>query len=154
MSIVSELDINERDRNAESPLTVMIIDDHRSMRSIIRSLLNQIGVTSTIEAEDGVQALEQLNRIGAPEIDLILCDLMMDGMDGLEFANNLRRSQTLSKSQTPLLILTAETDKFLLDVVRQVGVSDIVNKPISAPDLCRRIEQLVGFRLPGCEPAV
>jgi two-component system chemotaxis response regulator CheY len=126
-------------------LRVLIIDDQRAMRSILRGLLRKIGIDDVIEANNGQQALELLTTADDPGIDVILCDLFMGVMDGMTFCQNVRLNTALRKKHIPILILTAERDPFLLSVLREVGVSDIAHKPISASELQPRIEKLIGL---------
>ena len=63
-------------------LNVLIIDDDRHMRMLIRNVLFALGVKDTIDAGDGKTALEKMNEF---KPDLILCDLKMDPVGGMEF---------------------------------------------------------------------
>ncbi|QEX23398.1 hypothetical protein FRZ61_33360 [Hypericibacter adhaerens] len=136
----------QADHDAEA-LTTLIVDDQRSMRRIIRQLLGYINIRQTLEAQDGQQALDLLKSPDTPWIDFIICDLVMEGMDGLEFLNRLRHDEVLRQRHIPVLILTAEHNPLLLDVVRQVGAADIAHKPISSPALRQKIEKLIGLKL-------
>jgi two-component system chemotaxis response regulator CheY len=131
---------------AQEALTTLIIDDQRSMRRIVRQLLANIHMPQTLEAQDGQQALDVLNDPKTPWIDLIICDLVMEGMDGIGFLNRLRHDEALRQRHIPVLILTAERDEMLLEVVRQVGAADVAHKPISSPGLRQKIEKLVGLQ--------
>jgi len=128
-------------------LKVMVIDDQASMRRIVRQLLASNGIRDVLEAADGAEALEQLQKPENAGIDLVICDLMMPVMDGLTFCNQMRRDIRLKSRQVPILLLTAVTDELVLQVARQVGALDIANKPIAASELGRRIEHLVGIKL-------
>lgn len=130
-----------------SVIRVLLIDDQRTMRKIVRQLLAPAGITDIIEAENGQDALDALTHPTAPDVDLIICDLTMEKMDGLEFCNAVRRHDSLKKKHIPILLLTAERDDFILDIARQVGAADVANKPISGPELLSRIERLVGVKL-------
>ena len=77
---------------------------------------------------------------------MIISDPNMPGMDGLKFCDHVRRSETLRARRVPILVLTAEPDGLLTDVVRQVGAAEIVHKPISAPELRGYVERLVGIK--------
>jgi len=131
---------------AQEALNILVIDDQRTMRRIIRQLLATIHVRHVLEAADGQQALDLMADSKTPWIDLIICDLVMEGMDGLGFCNKLRNDTALRQRHIPVLILTAEHNELLLNVVRQVGAADIAHKPISSPDLRTRIERLVGIQ--------
>lgn len=123
-------------------LHILIIDDQKSMRSIIRQLLSQSGITKVSEASDGEEALGLLAGAEAIEPpDVIICDLHMEGMDGLDFVHHLRHRKNL----TPVLILTGDSSKLLHEVTTQVGATKVLMKPISAPDLMTEIKQAIGF---------
>lgn len=122
----------------------LVIDDQRTMRGILRQLLNQIGVREIDEYSEGSAAWEILAGGGAKKPDFIICDLHMVGMDGLEFVNKVRRSKTETIRQIPVIILTGDSDKLLHQVAGQVGAARILQKPISAPDLKKEIAEIVG----------
>ena len=115
------------------------------MRSIIRNLLSQNNISPVMEAENGVEAMRGLLDFRRPKPDVIICDLHMEKMDGMDFSNKLRLSKQDAIRGIPVLILTGERDQMPLEVVRQVGVTAILGKPISAPELCQHIESAVGF---------
>ncbi len=127
--------------DVNSSLSVLIVDDQKSMRSIIRQLLSQENIRNVADAADGQAALDLLNGHDITPPDVIICDLYMDGMDGMEFVNYLRRH----KDQTPVLLLTGEKDSFILDVVQQAGAVKVLRKPISAPDLAHEIHEAIGI---------
>lgn len=119
----------------------MIVDDQRSMRMIVRQLLHQSDIDNVIEAENGLDAMEKLADSFEKTPDIIICDLYMDKMDGMEFVHQLRRRKNL----VPVLILTGEKDSFVREVTAQAGATKVLTKPISAPDLLKEIQQAVGF---------
>ena len=122
-------------------LQILIIDDQKSMRKILRQLLNQEGMRKISEAVNGKDALEHISSPHSPVPDVILCDLHMDEMDGMEFSNRLRRN----KKTTPVLMLTGEEDHFVRDVAKQAGATKILSKPISSQDLRNEIAAAVGY---------
>lgn len=65
------------------PLRVIVLEDHTFQRSVAVKMLQALGCSEVFEASDGAQALEVLQMVGT--VDVALCDLQMDGMDGLEF---------------------------------------------------------------------
>ncbi len=122
-------------------ISVLVIDDQRAMRSIVRQLLSQIGIHDVEEARNGEKALEILNQPNEEDPDIIICDLHMDKMDGLEFCNLVRRDK---EHDIPIIILTGDSDKFLHEVSKQVGAVAVVMKPISAPELLEHIQTALG----------
>ena len=72
------------------PLRALVLEDHPFQRAFAVKVLQQLGCTEIFEAEDGEQALALLQQIGA--VDITLCDLRMNGMDGLEFLRKASHS--------------------------------------------------------------
>ena len=132
-------------------LRVLVVDDQNVMRKIIRNLLKQVGIEQVEEAENGREALEYLCA-SQKKPDVIISDLIMDEMSGLEFLNNVRRDKNLSNCDIPIIILTGESNDLLLDVTRQVGAASILNKPVTATELLEAIEVAVGFVLSSTMP--
>jgi CheY-like chemotaxis protein len=125
-------------------ISVMIIDDQEVMRTIIRKLLIKANPSLITEASDGARALEML-RSGEVDPDVIICDLHMDTMDGVEFLRTLRQDKFNLNCRKPVLILTGDKSEQAHEITRQVGASKVLTKPISADDLIRQINLLRGY---------
>lgn len=138
-------------RPAPARIRVLIVDDQLTMRRIIRRSLRKIGITDVYPAENGAAALEWLSFPSNPQPDVIICDLHMDTMDGLEFAHAVRRGNSGGNSgpdkTIPILLLTGESDRMLLDVAQQVGVTNVLHKPISPQGLGEAIGHALGYQL-------
>lgn len=128
-------------------LRVMVIDDQKTMRSIVRQLLNQLGIRDVSEAEDPSKAIEESHSTGFVAPDLFICDLHMDGMDGMEFVSAVRRGKTGIPSEAPIIVLTGEDDNFILDVAYQAGATVVLKKPVSSSDLLVEIQNAIGFNV-------
>ena len=128
-----------------SELCVMVVDDQRAMRMIIRRLLGQIEISNVVEAEDGQEALDYLETPSNQPPDLVICDLHMANVDGLEFSNLVRRNKVPRLAGIPILILTGDSDEFMHEVTEQAGATKVLTKPISAPDLRKEIASAIGF---------
>ena len=112
------------------------------MRSILRQLLAQIGIEDVIEAANGEETLEIIDRPETVEPDVIICDLHLDKLDGMELCNMFRRDKDRIM---PIIIVTGDSDEFLHEVARQVGAVEVLTKPVSAPDLLVQIQTAVGY---------
>ena len=121
---------------------VLVVDGQRGMRSILRQLLAQIGIEDVLEAADGEEAIEVLDRPEIQKPDVIICDLHLDKLDGMELCNMFRRDKD---RVTPVIIVTGESDEFVHDVARQVGAVAVLTKPVSAPELQEHIQTAIGF---------
>ena len=121
---------------------VLVVDGQRGMRSILRQLLAQIGIEDVIEARNGEEALEIIDQPETVSPDVIICDLRLDKVDGMELCNMFRRDKD---RVMPIIIVTGESDEFLHEVARQVGAVEVLTKPVSAPDLLEQIQTAIGF---------
>jgi len=127
------------------PLHVLIIDDQKTMRSIIKGMLRTIGITSITAATSGEEALAYLIDGNCRFPDVIISDLHMENMDGIEFCNTVRRNKDLKNKGVPILILTGDKDPLLHEVSKQVGALTVLTKPITAEALKLQIEEAVGY---------
>ncbi len=113
---------------------VLVVDDDETVREVVRRYLTRDG-HEVLEASDGVTGLE-LARTRQP--DLVVLDLMLPKMDGLEVCRELRRTST-----TPVIMLTAlgqESDRV---VGLEFGADDYVVKPFSPRELALRVGRVL-----------
>jgi len=112
-----------------SQFRILVVDNQRAMRGILRSLLGQIGIRDIVEADGPEEAINQLvegTRFGKP-IDLVITELHLQGMSGRELIEHLRQGRTADLDPTiPVLVLTGERDPVQLDEVRAAGASEIL----------------------------
>jgi two-component system, chemotaxis family, chemotaxis protein CheY len=118
--------------------TIMIVDDSALMRSSLKANL-ELGGYKVEFAGDGLLALNQLK--GGVKPDLIITDVNMPNMGGLEFIKTLR---TLPRFRfTPVLMLTTESQQAKKDEAKKSGATGWLVKPISGPDLIKVIKQVL-----------
>ncbi len=118
--------------------TVMIVDDSASIRKVVDIALRAEGF-ATRAAVDGADALEQLQS--STDIDAILCDMNMPGLDGLGFIGRLRLND--DHRFTPVIMLTTEAAEQHIHRARAVGVSGWVEKPFNADQLLGAVRRVV-----------
>lgn len=122
---------------------ILVVDDEAKIVKLVRSYLEQAGF-AVVEAGDGQTALIQARR---EKPDLVVLDLGLPGMDGLEVARTLRRER-----ETPIIMLTArieDTDKI---VGLELGADDYVTKPFNPRELVARVRAVLR-RTTGATPA-
>lgn len=124
-------------------LRVLIVDDQKTMRMIVRGLLKKIGITDVSEAESAAQVLKLLREPNAGQFHLIISDLHMADGSGIDLCNQIRLDKGLRALRIPILLLTGESDSMLLDVARQVGVAKVLKKPVSIAELKAAIQAVV-----------
>ena len=76
-------------------LRILVVDDQATMRKIVRRLLMQVGIENVDEAANGEEALARLRNPRLDDPDVIVSDLHMDGIDGLELCNTIRRDERI-----------------------------------------------------------
>lgn len=92
----------------QAVMRVLIIDDQKTISSIVHQLLDQISIRNVIEAENGQDLLDLLAPANSEEMpDVMICGLRMDTVDGMEFVNTLRRGKQPLLKEIPVLILPA-----------------------------------------------
>jgi len=124
---------------AASSLSVLVVDDQMTIRSLVRSGLQQIGVNTIDEAADGEQGLRQL--IARPA-NLVITDFNMPKLDGLGLLRAIRAHPPISK--TAVIMLTGRADKELVQRAVQFGVNNYLVKPFTVGTLKDKIEAVVG----------
>ena len=118
---------------------VLVVDDDVKTVELVKLYLNRDGYR-VLTAYDGVEAL-RLAREGRP--DLIVLDLMLPGIDGLEVCHTLRE-----ESDVPIIMLTARTTDEDKLAGLELGADDYVTKPFSPRELAARVRAVLR-RLPG-----
>ena len=116
------------------PARLLLVDDDTRLHELLTSFLEQNGyiVVGAKDGPRGIVALEQ------GTFDLILLDVMMPGMDGLEVCRRIRK-----KSRIPILMLTAKGDETDRVVGLEIGADDYVAKPFSPRELLARVRALL-----------
>jgi len=122
-----------------SQLRILIVDDQRSMRALIRSSLAQLGCTQCLEAEDGEDALRQLSTF-AP--DLVISDLNMPKVDGLDLLRAVRASP--NRADLAFIMLTSRGEAWIVQEAIKLGINNYLVKPFNLDSLKRKVEAVVG----------
>jgi len=118
----------------------LIVDDSSVMRKIVERTLRQAGLNLAVvlEAGNGAEALEVLKT---KQVDLILSDINMPVMDGLEFVRQIR-AQNLA-SGIPVVMVTTESSEEHVKQAIQAGARGYIRKPFTAEQVKERVLPLV-----------
>jgi len=120
-------------------LKVLIVEDNQHMRALLRALLNSAGIRDILEANNGATALAVLRE---KKCDLVLSDLAMKPMDGLEFSRTVRTGGQSLNPFLPIIMITGHTEKQRVEAARDAGVTEFLAKPITAQSLFSRMAEI------------
>jgi two-component system chemotaxis response regulator CheY len=114
----------------DEPKTVLLVDDSATMRRMVKATLRGLGSTRFVEAANGLEAIEQMSLA---KIDLVLLDLNMPDMHGLEVVTFLRKNAPFRN--VPIIVLTTRSDDESRETVLAAGASLYLNKPFDPATL-------------------
>jgi len=122
-------------------LKILVIDDQEFVRTIVKKMLQQVGIGSVVEAQDGNSGLEAAER---ERPDVVICDIQMRPVDGFGFVKALR---ALPYGQAmPVIMLTAHTDAATVTRSKELKVDAILAKPVLPPALRDKIIAVIADR--------
>jgi DNA-binding response OmpR family regulator len=116
---------------ADRSARILLVDDESSIQTLLSYPLRKEGY-EVVQATDGRQALD---RFGEESFDLVVLDLMLPGLDGLEVCRRLR-----SRSSVPIIMLTARSEEIDKVLGLELGADDYITKPFSLREFSSRIK--------------
>jgi DNA-binding response OmpR family regulator len=117
------------------PVTILLVDDEESIQKLLTYPLEREGYR-VVQARDGEEALERF--VEAP-VDLVVLDLMLPKLGGLEVCRRMRRVE----SAVPIIMLTARGDEVDKVVGLEIGADDYITKPFSIREFMSRVRALL-----------
>src|SRR5437764_4644205 len=114
--------------------TILLVDDEEAVRKVLTFPLERDGY-NVVQAADGEEALA---RFGDQPVDLVVLDIMLPKLDGLEVCKQLR-----SRSSVPIIMLTARDDEFDTVLGLELGADDYITKPFSIREFRSRVRALL-----------
>lgn len=125
---------------AGTPQRVLLVDDSKSIRTLLKIYLMARNF-EYVEAESGEEALRQLE---AGAVDLVLTDYRMEGMNGAEFAVQVRAHKNARISRTPILMMTGDPNVAEIRAMGQkAGINAFVRKPVSCAQLMTLVDTIL-----------
>lgn len=128
-----------------SRLNVLVVDENRFMRTLIKGVFHAFGIRNVREVGDSADALKELKVFSA---DLITTELSMQPLDGLELVKLIRAGQDSPNRTVPILAVTAYTERHMVERARDAGVDEFLAKPITAEAMQARLAALFYNRRP------
>ncbi|MDA7569051.1 response regulator [Emcibacteraceae bacterium] len=120
-------------------LSILIVDDYKTMLRIIRNLLKQLGFHNVDEATDGAEALYKLR---SKNYDLVISDWNMEPMTGYELLKEVRSDDMLKA--LPFIMVTAESKTDNVIAAKKAGVNNYIVKPFNAATLKSKLTSVLG----------
>jgi len=110
------------------------------MRSLIKELLKSIGVNQIHESADPVEAFEFMRT---NTVDILLADLSMPMIDGIEFVRMIRTGDDSPNQFLPVIMVTGHSERSKIEAARDAGVNEFLVKPINAKSLLLRLQSVI-----------
>lgn len=119
--------------------TVLVVDDSRIMRNIVKNYFNELNMTCNyIESPDGSDAMEQLWK---QPIDLVLLDWNMPKLSGLDFLKKVRAMEKYKK--LPIIMVTSEAARYNVIEALKMGATDYIIKPINGKMFKEKLSKIL-----------
>ena len=129
-------------------MSILIVDDFEEQRDLLAATLTQAGYRSLMFAASASDALRQLG-LGAPtappgRVDILLMDLHMPDMDGLEACRRIRSEERFE--HLPVIVVTAKTDPDDIKAAYNAGATDYIRKPVIPAELVARVSMAMSLK--------
>ncbi len=116
---------------------IMLVDDEPNLRELLRQML-ELGGFDVVEAEDGLEALEKLEKV-AP--DVMILDVMMPNLDGVSLCKRLRADATFAG--LPIIMVSGKTQHRAVQEGLAAGANQYLCKPITVEELLQSVRALL-----------
>ncbi|MEI6669445.1 MAG: response regulator [Acidobacteriota bacterium] len=119
-------------------MKILLVDDSATIRAMLKRALTGLQQTDFLEAQNGVEALAE---IGRRRFDLVILDVNMPVMDGLETLEAIRSSP--AHASLPVVVLTSEKGEAMVRRLVEMGITDYLSKPLGQDRLSERLAKIV-----------
>jgi PAS domain S-box-containing protein len=148
-ALVSEIAQQDRERPQPAPsasVRILVAEDNLTNQLVAKGILKKLGLRADI-AENGMEAVKKLE---ATAYDLVLMDMRMPEMDGVEATRRIRDPHSaVLNHEIPIIAMTANVQQSDRDACLQAGMNDFVTKPISPAEVRRVVEQWLPINTTG-----
>lgn len=121
-------------------LKILIVDDNHHMRVLLGEILRAVGVRNTFEANDGAEGLQIMRN---QPIDIVMTDLSMRPLDGIDFVRLMRNSPDSPNQMCPVIMITGHSTQRRVSEARDAGVNEFLAKPLTARGVIERIQRII-----------
>lgn len=123
----------------------LVVDDNAHMLDIVKTILRGFGATAVLEAKNAQEAIFRLRH---DAIDIIILDYLLGDEDGVAFLRSLRHEPDSPAPLTPVIMLTAHSDKARVEAARDAGASEFCAKPVTAAELMKKVAAVIDHPRP------
>ena len=120
-------------------MTILIVDDYKTMLRIIRNMVKQLGFNDVDEATDGAAALPKLR---GKDYNFVISDWNMEPMTGYQLLKEIRSDDKMQ--ETPFIMITAESKTESVIAVKKAGVNNYIVKPFNVATLKTKMTSVIG----------
>ncbi len=141
-------------KDSKRDTTILIVDDSATSRMLLEAILRGAGYTSLLMSASAEEALDLLHqthpyaagpdRTGSGPVDLILMDINMPGMNGIDAVRAIKGTPELT--DIPVIMVTVSDEKENLSLAFAAGAIDYINKPVNKLELLARVNTVIRFR--------
>jgi CheY-like chemotaxis protein len=121
-------------------LKIMLVDDNQHMRVLLGEILRAVGVRDITEANDGNEAIA---RLRAAPIDIVMTDLAMTPVDGIDFVRMLRNARESPSPMVPVIMITGHSTMRRVAEARDAGVTEFLSKPVTVRGVIERVTRVI-----------
>ena len=127
----------------EAGKSVLVVDDSRSIRAIIKSILTKTGIGHLVEAENGLEGWDYLCA-HPDEVEIVICDWDMPVLTGIELLERVRSDPRFAN--LPFLMVTTKSDDSSIKEAMNKGASQYVKKPFAPAAFVSEIAKVLGTK--------
>lgn len=126
-------------------LKILLVDDNHHTRVMLTEILRAVGINQVFEAGDGAEGLQMMRR---HPVDIVMTDLAMSPLDGIDFVRLLRNSPDSPNQMIPVIMITGHLTIRRIAEARDAGVNEFVAKPITARNVLDRLQLIIDHPRP------
>jgi two-component system chemotaxis response regulator CheY len=119
---------------------VLVVEDQDFVRELVANMMRQIGFRQVATATDGAAALK---AVGQEPPRLILCDINMEPMNGIDFVQHLQKAGFSGPNRIPTIFLTAHAEEALVKKAITMGIDAFLVKPVKRQTLQQKIDAVL-----------
>lgn len=123
-------------------MKVLVVDDEKPVRMVVSKLCQKIGFGDVYSAANGNEALQVLDK---EDIDLVICDIEMSPMNGIDLLHMLRGGRDKTLKNIPFIFLTSHSESDIVLAAKSLNVEGYVVKPVDVVSLKKRVDLIFGM---------